>query len=228
MNPDLTIIYYTANEISTEFYKETRYQLELAAGDTKIISVSLKPLNRPNNIVVDTPRSHINIYRQALVGAKAATTKYIAMAEDDILYSPEHFKHIPQAGKFAYNIGFWMLFTWQENPLFTQKIGGRRNLFALICERELFIETLEERFAKWPDETKVDLSVWAEPGRYEKHLGLPERESYTFYTNPPNIMFSHEQALGFTNLGTRKKVGDIRAESIPYWGDADGIRRLYE
>lgn len=224
---DLTIIYYTANVISDTFAKDVRSQLETAAEGTKIISVSLEPIDFGENIVAETPRSHVNIYRQLLIGAKAATTKYIATAEDDVLYSPEHFKHRPTDGHFAYNIGIWMMFTWGE-PLFTQKVGGRRNLTSLICERELLIKTLEERFEKYPDESKIDISIWAEPGKYEKHLRVTPVASETFYTNPPNVVFTHEKALAYGNLGKRKAQGQIRATVVPYWGNAEDIRRLYE
>lgn len=225
--PDLTIVYYTANVINASFYEQTKAQLELAAGDLPIVSVSMKPIELGVNTVIDTKRSHVNIYRQLLIGAKMADTKYIATAEDDVLYSPEHFKYRPSPGKFAYNTGTWMIFTWGE-PMFSQKIGGRRNLTSLICEREALIKTLEERFAKYPDEEDVDLRIWAEPGKYEGHLGITQVESETFYTNPPNIIFSHDRSLSFGNLGTRKAVGQIRALEVPYWGRAEDIRSKYE
>lgn len=215
---DLTAIYYTAGVIPNSFAEFIRAQLRNALReDTKLISLSQDS---------SMPRSHLNIYRQALKGAKMATTKYIALCEDDVLYSPEHFKYRPSEGKFAYNVGCWSLFTWIEPAVFTYK--GRKNLCNLICERELFIEAMEERFAKWPDDNKINLGIWAEPGKYERQLGVTVREPEEFYTNPPNIMFSHETALSFENLGMRKKMGNIRATAIPIWGSADIIKALYE
>lgn len=222
---DITIVYYTANTISDHFAWCTLKYLQQAIGDTPIISVSQKPMKLGRNIVVPTHRSHVNIYRQALIGAKEAKTKYIALAEDDVLYSPEHFKHRPSPGKFAYNIGCWSLYTWTE-PMYSFK--DRRNLNALICERDLFIEAMEERFAKWPDEDKIPIQNWAEPGKYESHLGVTVRESETFFTNPPNIVFSHETELSYAGLGQRKKLGNLRAYDIPYWGSASRIRSFYE
>lgn len=222
---DLTVIYYTANVIPETFAHHVRTRLRFVTNKVPIISVSHQPLNFGENTVVDLPRHHLSIYRQALVGAKAAKTKYIALCEDDVLYSPEHFKHRPQPGKFAYNIGNWGIYTWQEEPMFSWK--GRRNLCALICERNLFIEAMEERFAKWPNDSKVDLGIWAEPGKYERQLGVMPRETETFWTNPPNIVFSHEKALAYDNLGKRKKVGELRAYDVPYWGSAKDIRSLY-
>ena len=226
---DLTAIYYTANVISDHFAKNTQKQLLEATRDLPLISVSKKPMDFGRNICVgDTPRSHINTYRQALIGAKAAATKYIALCEDDILYSPEHFKHRSSPGKFAYNFGAWNIFTWQKPPMFTHKGTVRRNFNSLICERQLFIEAMEERFARWPDDEKINIALWAEPGKYESQLGVTVRETEVFYTNPPNIIFSHETALSFENLGTRKRPGEFRAIEIPYWGTAQKVMKAYK
>src|SRR3990167_1123852 len=90
---DLTCVYYTCNRIPERFANSVRTNLAEAARDIPIISVSHKPLQFGENIVVDLPVHHLSIYRQALIGAKAATTKYAAFCEDDVLYSPEHFQH---------------------------------------------------------------------------------------------------------------------------------------
>lgn len=221
---DITCVYYTANVISDYFAGNTRKQLLEAIGDMPIISVSHKPMSIGENIVVDLPRHHLSIYKQALIGAKNAKTKYIAMAEDDVLYSREHFKHRPEPSKFAYNVNYWSMYTWVKPPMFTYK--GRRNLCNLICERELFIEAMEERFTKHPD-GNVNLGNWAEPGKYEKNLGVTIRETEQFYTHPSNIMFSHETALSYLNQGQRKRLGILLAYDIPYWGHADEVMRLY-
>lgn len=221
---DLTIIYYTCNAIPNKFAHNMQEQLLKSSEGIPIISVSHQPMHFGMNIKVDLERSHFNIYRQALIGAKEAHTKYIALAEDDVLYSPEHFKFRPQPGKFGYNLGAWSIHTWGE-PMFTHKGTVRKNLNSLICERGLFIQAMEERFDKYPDGDKKE--IWAEPGRYESQLGVAVRETEEFYTNPPNVIFSHQTELSFGGLGTRKKVGEFRAYSIPYWGTADKIRSYY-
>ncbi len=190
-----------------------------------IISVSKVPMDFGQNIVSHTPRSYLSIYEQALQGAKVATTKYIALCEDDVLYSPVHFNHRPTPGKFAYNAAVWMLFTWGE-PIFSHKSVGRRTLCNLICERELFIEAMEERFRKYPN-GNVPLHLWSEPGKYEAQLGVTPRETEIFYSEIPNVVFSHEQALAFENLGKRKALGEMRAFDIPYWQTAGEVIEVY-
>lgn len=217
--PDLTCVFYTANVIPQKFAENVKRQLNQALPEgTPLIT-----------LYQEGERSHFNIYRQALKGAKMATTKYIALAEDDVLYSPEHFKYRPSPGKFAYNMNSWGIFTWSDPPMFTQKLGGRRNLNSLICERELFIEAIEERFARYPNPGgKRTKDLWAEPSKYERQLKVTVREYETFVTNPPNILFSHETELSFAGLGKRKRVGEIRAYNIPYWGEARQLAKLYE
>lgn len=232
---DLTIIYYTAACLPVKFMQNTWKQL-IKATETNsiptgypIITVALKSGEHKNwNITVDLSRSQASIYRQALIGAKEATTKYIACGEDDVLYSPEHFKFRPKPGHWGYNMNAWNIYTW-GTPVFSYKApGGRRNLSQLICEREMLIEHLEERFRLWPDDSKIDIRIFGEPGKYDNQLGTKPYPTEEFYTNPPNIVFSHQANLQFKGLGTRKALGQIRATSIPYWGSADTIRALYE
>lgn len=216
----LTAVYYTADVAPTKFREATNKKLLEALEGIPLIAIRLYD---------QTKRSHFQIYRQALEGAKQATTKYIALCEDDVLYSPEHFKYRPKNKPFAYNFGVWNIFTWDKEPIFHFKGGGRINLGNLICEREAFIEAMEERFTKYPDPQGQHLKdIWAEPGKYESNLGVTKREFEVYYTNPPNIKFSHENELSFAGLGTRKRAGEIRAYDIPYWGRADNIRALYE
>ena len=221
----LTIIYISANIIPLAFASKTYEQLLKAAQGNPIIAVTHQPIPTEQNIVVDLPRSQASIYRQVLIGAKAADTPYVAVAEDDVLYSVEHFKFRPKPGHWGYNMNSWSIFTW-GTPMFTYKApGGRRNLNGLICERQMLIDHLEERFRLWPDE--VDINIFGEPGKYDNQLGTAPHPSQDFYTNPPNIVFSHQTNLQFAGLGERKGLGQIRATSIPYWGDAQTIRSYY-
>lgn len=214
---DMTCVFYTAQVIEDKFFKAVMDQLIKASGDIPLIII---PLEDP------AKRSHFQIYRQALQGAKRATTKYIACCEDDQLYSPAHFKYRPKKKPFAYNLGYWGIYTWQDPPIYNYK--GRRNLGNLICEREAFIEAMQERFAKHPDPQEDIKDIWAEPSKYERQLGITVREAEDFWSNPPNIKFSHPTELSFGALGTRKRAGELRATEIDYWGKASDVRALYK
>ena len=230
---DLTVVYYTANYLDTHnpyFLENTKKQLLKAIGNLPLISVSQKPIAFGQNICVgEIGRSHLNLYRQILAGAKAAKTKYVAMAEDDILYSYEHFHtYLPEKDRFAYDMAKWSIFTWTKPPLFSFRTN-RRVVNSLISKRDMLVAAMEERFNKFKGVKDEDIPInyWGDPGRYEDHLGVTVRESEEFYSTVPNIVFSHPEAFGYLSRGTRKRLGDIRAIEIPYWGRAEDILKLY-
>ena len=234
---DLTVIYYTSNYLDTHnpyFLENTKKQLLKAIDDLPLISVSQKPIAFGQNICVgDIGRSHLNLYGQILTGAKAAKTKYVAMAEDDILYSYEHFHaYLPDKDRFAYDMNKWSIFTWTRPPLFSFR-NNRKVVNSLISPRDMLVEALEERFArveklKQGGQKEEDIiHYWGDPGRYEDKLGVTVRETEEFYSGVPNIVFSHPEAFGYLSRGTRKKLGDIKAIEIPYWGRAEDVLKLY-
>jgi len=229
---DLTIIYYTSNYLDDHnpyFLANTKKQLLEAVGNLPVISVSQKPIDLGTNICLgDIGRSHLNIYRQILIGAKAAKTKYVAMAEDDILYSYEHFhQYLPQGDKFAYNMNKWSIFTWINPPLFS--FINRRVVNSLIAKKDILVSSLEERFDKFKGVKEEDIPTqyWGDPGRYDRELGVSIRETEQFSSSIPNVVFNHPEAFGYLKLGARKKMGDKRANEIPYWGQASDILKLY-
>jgi hypothetical protein len=224
---DITIIFYTANVISEGFAAAIREQLVIAACGIPIISVSQKPMpNFGQNICVgDIGRSHVNIYKQALIGAQAATTtSYVAMCEDDVLYHPSHFTcHRPVT--FAYNMNKWTVHTWDKHPRFSQK---HRAVFSqCIAPREMLIQNLTERFSK--NLSEHDLKIhFAEPGRFhDSYLGITSTKE-EFFSSHPNIVFFHVDAMAMTE-GPGKKhahVGEI-AESVEPWGAARDVLLKY-
>jgi hypothetical protein len=207
---DLTIIYYSASTLREPFASNVRKVLRAAASEIPIISVTQKPLNFGGNILFEGGRSYLNIYRQILVGAKAAKTPYVALAEDDVLYSYEHFHtYLPPLDKFAYDVAKWSIYTWTKPAIYSIKF--RHTNTTLIAPRELLIEALEERFAKYPDDDKVPLGSWSEPGKYEKELGVTVRGITEFTATTPCVVFSHPDAIGYDIQGDRKRLGEMKA-----------------
>jgi len=226
---DLTIIYYTANFISEKFAKKLRKQLKIAAGELPIVSISKKPINLGLNIPDETKeRSVINVYKAILKASKEAKTKFVALAEDDTLYSPGHFyTFLPPPDTFAYNLTRWSIYTWSRPPFFSIKF--RRILATLIAPRKLLIDAIEERFAKYPDTSKIPLKWFGEPGRNlcEQKLGVTQRKVQDFYSYDPVVVFSHPHSFGFEFQGTHKRANAIRAIELPYWGRAEEVMKNY-
>lgn len=243
MKDQLTIIYYTSNhldETNPYFLANTKAQLLKAADGLPIVIVSQKPTlfgdNSTNVCVGEIGRSHLNIYQQILEGCLVAKTKYVACAEDDILYSYEHFHakdYLPPDDVFMYDMNKLSLFTWTKPPLFSFR-HNRKVVNQLIAPREMLIEAMAERFkrleellARGVPEEKI-IKNWGDPGRYENLLGVMERKTDTFMCTCPSIVFSHEYAYGYEfNQGKKKRLGDLRIIEVPYWGRAEDCLKLF-
>lgn len=236
--PNLSVVYYTSNyleDTNPYFLNNTKKQLVKAIDGLPLIVVSHKPVEKfkgyngeyTNIVVGDIGRSHLNIYKQILIGCKEAKTDYVAMAEDDILYSYEHFhSQVPRCDYFLYDMNKLSIFTWTKPPLYSFR-HNRMVVNQLIAPTKMLIEAMEERFAKYPDLSKVDLRIWGDPGRYENQLGVTVRPTDTFMCTCPSIVFTHEHAFGYLNHGKKKRLGDLRIIEVPYWGRADQVIKQY-
>ena len=223
---DLTIIYYTANHISDYFMANTQKQLLKAIGDTPIISVSQKPIDFGDNICVgNIGRSTYNIYKQILIGAREVKTEYVATAEDDVLYSKEHFDYRPAQDIFAYDVNKWSLYTWDPSHF---SYRNRRTMTSLIVTRDALVKTLEQRFTKYPDSNHYPIQRWCEPGRYDRDIHVDPVQNERYESTVPSIVFYTSEAMGFDYLGTRKRRGNVRAVELSPWGTAPDIFKLYQ
>ena len=236
---DLTVIYYTSNQLEANnpyFVSNTKAQLLRAVGDLPIVIVSHKPTmfgtNSTNIVLGDIGRSHLNLYKQILIGCKAAKTKYVAMAEDDIFYSYQHFhSELPKGNYLLYDMCKWSIFTWTKPPQYTYR--DRLVVNQLIAPRDYIVEALEERFARVKELLKTRkeadiIKYWGDPGRYEALLGVTVRQREHFFSSVPSIVFTHDNAFGFLNHGTHKRLGNPRAYDIPVWGHVNNMMKLYK
>jgi hypothetical protein len=204
---DLTILYYTANVIDKKI--EAPVIRSLKKHGYPIISVSQKPMELGTNILFKEGRSIQNIYKQVLIGAKAAKTKYVALCEDDCLYTADHFKFRPDK-PFGYNLNRWLLhltdniFSYRKRPILSQ----------CIAHREILIDNLEERFRL----SEIPKKYCGEMGCFEKQLGMSLYEFETFQTIKPNMVVCHKKGIMGRKLWG--KDADTQHE-IPHWGKSD-------
>lgn len=223
---DLTIIFLTLNKTPRYFSEFQKDNLISSAGDHRIISISREPMRLGYNIVDDNPPGYVNIYRQILVGAQIATTDYIAIAEDDTLYTQEHFNfYRPPLDTFAYNQNRLALFTWGE-PMYSWR--NRKSNCSLIAPRVLTIEALKERFEKhgdnWPEQFVGELGR----KRVEIGLGVTRRKSVEVFSEVSLVQFNHTMGTERTQKNRKKAHGPIKAYSVPWWGDADELVSKYK
>ena len=217
---DLTCIFLTVNRVPEKW---TQYQKEVllkAIGDTPIITISKKPLDWGTNLIQEEEPSMQNIYRQILRGAKLATTPYIAIAEDDCLYQKEHFTYRPPLDTFAYDYHRWGLMTY---PVFGRNsfyYNDRMSNSTLIAPRELTIETLEERFNKYPNHRIGELGK-------EAGTVLTRNKVVRYCPMSSNVFLSHVNAIDPYEQKMKKRRGFVRAYEIPYWGRPKDILKHF-
>lgn len=162
------------------------------------------------------------IYQQLLIGCKQATTPYIAVIEDDVLYPPEHFTFRPPLDTFSYNQHRWALFTW---GIPTYNWRNRVSNCTLIAPRELAIEALEERNTKYPD----GWSYVGELGRsrIDKVLKVQPRKMVEWYSKVGVIQFNHDHASEERQKAHWKDLGPVRAYDIPVWGRSKDLIKKF-
>lgn len=217
---DLTLMFLTTNEVPDGWARFHWDALMRAIPtDTPILISSRKPMS--GTTILDTaPKSYTNIYRLMLELAKKADTKYVAMVEDDTLYSKEHFLFRPKNDEFAYDRSRWSLFTWDGVYSLRRRVSN----CSLIAPRKLLIEALEERFEKpRPDH------LMGECGRnsIERAMGITERKAVEYWSTVPIIQLNHPAGVDHLQGRGHKKHGEIKAYDIPYWGKGVDIVKQY-
>lgn len=223
---DLTIIYLTGNEHPahwTEFHKQKLFE---AAGNYSIFTISKLPTDIGTNIIQDEPQSHRNMYRQILKACKLIETPFIAIAESDTLYSPEHFTFFrPPMNAVAYDMSRWSLYTW-GTPIYS--LRRRIANTTLIAAREYLIDALEERYG---DNSQCIDDRVGEVGRHihEKALGLKLRNAIEVWCHKPSVQVNHPNGIGYNQMHhpTRKRLGEIKALDIEVWGKAGKLIKNY-
>lgn len=164
------------------------------------------------------------IYRRMLEGAKQATTPYIAVIEDDVLYPPEHFHFRPDLATFSYNQHRWALLTWEGK---TYSWRNRKSNCSLIAPRELMIEALEERFAKWPNGIPKEWCGELGRTRVDKWLDVTPRKSIEWYSKIGLVQINHDEGTEDRQQRHRKDLGPVKAYDIPTWGRAEELVKKY-
>lgn len=217
---DLSIIFITANQHPKGWTDFHRKVLDKAAEGHRLIVVS----REPGGDIHDTePKSHTNMYKQLLRACYLADTPYIATAEDDALYPPEHYNfYRPPMDTIAYDMCRWSLYWW--TPIYSVK--QRISNCTLIAPRLEYIDALEERLAIYNEDNK---HYHGEIGRYENSLGIKPRKITTkMYCSVPTIHFNSPNGTDPLTQKPRKRLGELKAYDIPYWGKAEDIIKEYK
>lgn len=225
---DLTILYYTANTIPESTGKKVRdYLLKVTDNQYPIISVSQKPINFGQNICVgEIGRSKYNCYKQILIGIKEVKTKYVACAEDDTLYSADHFLLQPKDEFFYYETNMWFA---QKHYFWRMENTNRRSgMWGCVCLTKALLENLTARYSLFPIDPLGGGShvVWGEPGVKDSQFGMKNRIKF-FASENPTVVFLYRNSMGGKHIMGRYKIHkpENMAYNLKYFG---GVRKLWK
>lgn len=195
-----------------------------AIGDCPVISVSREPIEFGKCLIDTDPISYWNIYMQMLKAALISETKYVAIAEDDVLYTREHFREFrPPVDAVSYDRSRWSLFSWDPIYCLRQRVSN----CSIIAPRELLIEALIERQNKFPKGLPDSEAGEVGRERVEKRIGVTVRKTVEWYCTNPIVQLNHPGGSDDRQKEQWKKHGEIKAIEIPYWGKAAQIAEIY-
>lgn len=223
----------TENRLNEDIANLCRKQLKKVAGDNEIISVSQKPIDLGKNICVgDIGRSWLNIYKQQLVGLREAKNDIIAIAEHDVLYTEEHFNwELPDRETFYYNDNCWFV-EWQGNHpemngMYSKWSPNRMALSQLICDRDMLIQSIEERLQLIEGGLKI-MRKLGEPGAFPPEV--VKAAEYATSGKPyylKELLDKHVTKFKAKSFNTKQPNLDIRHKSN-FTGPRRGKQRCYE
>lgn len=217
---DLTIIMLTPNLVPTNWASFHKEKLLEAADGSEIITISSKPLDWGINLI-QTEYGYSNIYKQVLIGAERASTKYIAIADDDTLYPAEHYQYRPPDDVFMFNLNRWHMLTWGEPIYFHKPKPGNG---CMICNRDILIKTLRKRFE---NRKKLPKDLCHELGTVKTESYSDEYKWKSFYTTEPIMSFYHDFSVEEATRKHKKRIYPVRAYDIPKWGRAEELLKKF-
>ncbi len=188
--PTFGVVYISDCRLDPAFLKKCQDKLR-ESFDGRIVSVTLKPMDFGENIVLPLKREKVSIFKQILAGVEFLDTDYVFLCDDDCLYDPSHFDFIPpRKDTFYYDLNWWRVRTTDGFAVHWD--AKQSNL--LVADRELLVSEYRQRV-----ET-VEKNGWHhygyEPGtRSIRRGGFNDRPSATYRAKNPSIDLRHGQNL---------------------------------
>ena len=210
------ILYYTNNKLDDKIFKAVQKQL-LTIG-LPIVSVSLKPIDFGQNIVMDLPTGLVTLTKQILKGLKTITTDLVFFAECDVLYNQSHFKIEPgRKDTFYYNNN---ILRWDYPKDRFVSFKAQVALLGMCAYRTLLLSHYTQKLKYITDkgfDNRDGDSGWMryighEPGKSVKAGGLSNDPRITWQSEYPLIDIRHDQTL------TRRLVDKSEFKRTPiHW-----------
>lgn len=215
-DPQTTVIYYTSNSEPEGFEQKTRDMLLEAIGGLPLISVSQKPINFGKNIWVgDVGVSNQNAHRQFQIGAMAASTPFVHVAEADTLYPKEYFQYLPPT---IDRINWSPIYL-----LYLNRRSWRRDRFYLKGASECSIVVGREYIINLIENNLNGREMWCpviETGKTTSRIVTNHEMCSLFNLEIPIIRIK----TGYSMHASHQVSGYTR--ELPYWGTPDDVIKL--
>ena len=215
--PTKGILYYTDNRLDETIMSSVQKQINACRNGHPLVSVSLKPIKFGDNIIVNSERSVLTMFKQILAGLEKLTTDIVFFCEHDVLYHPSHFKFTPErVDLFYYNDNKWRVDFKSGQALFYHcaQVSG------LCGYRKLLINHYKKCIDK-AEKYGYNHKDGYEPGTRTKQFEL-------YNSEVPNIDIRHEHNLTSSRWSQdqfRDKstcLGWTMSDEVPGWGITKG------
>jgi hypothetical protein len=233
------IVYFTDNQLDAGIMKACQEQLKKATNGHRIVSVSLKPMDFGDNIVLPLERGYLTMFKQILVGLEELDCDVVFFAEHDVLYHPSHFEFVPsERNGYYYNRNTWKL-RMEDGHGLSYECGQTSGLCAY---RELLVQHYKQRVIN--TEKAWELyggNTWNfrnfirrqgfEPGTHHRAESVDQLNFEYWDSELPNIDIRHSGNLTPNRWSIdqfrRKPRTWVESDEIPGWGKGiDIVRRL--
>lgn len=221
------IVYFTDNILRPDIAEACQRQLLRAINGHYLLSVSLKPLDFGDNIVVGLERGVLTMFKQILMGVSNVQEDICFLAEHDVAYHPSHFDFVPPCDNtFYYNQNVWQVSAETGEALFWR----RRSVSQLCAHTQLLIDHYGDR-VKQIEEGGLStmgqfLRMGFEPGTKRiSHGGVDDRRHDVWFADHPNVDIKGHgtnltRALWRRDEFRNQKytAGWTAASEVPGWG----------
>jgi len=220
--PALTtgLVYYTDNQCDPNILSRCQENLKVCCNGNPLVSVSLKPIDFGENIVVNEKRSALTMFKQILAGLEKIKADIVFLVEHDVLYPPSHFDFVPlRKDLFYYNQNVWKSDWKSGRSLFYYAM----QTLALCAYRDLLIEHYKKRVAL-VKEVGFSTRIGYEPGTHNRAERVDDYKYDVFWTSEPLVDIRHGSNLSPSRwrqdqFRNKKNLrGWTEDDKVPHWG----------
>ena len=222
--PTKGIVFYTDNRLDERIAAAVQRHLLRASAGLPIVSVSLKPMDFGQNIVLQKEPGVLTMTEQILAGLEALDTDVVFFCEHDMLYHPTHFDFTPRRmDRYYYNQATWKVDVETGRALhyLCNQTSG------LVASRTLLVEHYRKRVARIREQG-YDRNMGFEPGTHGTPRGVDDVPVDIWMSEVPNIDIRHGRNLSrsrwnqdqFRNKNTC--LGWTEGDGVPGWGPTKG------